>query len=327
VSSVSAAVATARHWPLFTQQLFWVAGCFVLGVAPHLTSVRAWLLVLATAMVIWRLAIELRQWRLPHKWLRSGIAIAAMLGVLVSYRTLNGIQAGTAFLIIMGAMKLLESRNRRGLTIVLFVSYFLLFAGFLYNQHILLLPYTLGAAWVLTATLMRIHQSAPMKPTQALGASAKMFVQALPFAVLLFLLFPRLPGQFWAVPARETARTGLDDELAPGDVSDLSLSSAVAFRVKFEDDRIPPPQELYWRGPVLHDFDGRRWRRELHMYSAPELKTFGQPYRYRTTLEPHNRNWLFALDTPTKLPPGTRQAVDLQVVSIRPVAALRTFDF
>src|SRR5688572_10641225 len=98
-ASLAAALARTRHWPLFTQQLAWVAGCYALTVAPHLGDVRPWLILLAGATVIWRLTIALQQWRLPHKWIRIVIAFAAMFGVLAAYRTLNGLEAGTAFLI------------------------------------------------------------------------------------------------------------------------------------------------------------------------------------------------------------------------------------
>ena len=108
---------------------------------------------------------------------------------------------------------------------------------------------------------MRVHQTNVTMPVrEAFGLTGKMFVQALPLAVLLFLFFPRLPGQFWAMPARSQATSGLSDEMSPGDVSDLSLSADLAFRARFEGE-LPPPRERYWRGPVLHDFDGRTWRR------------------------------------------------------------------
>lgn len=317
---------TARRWPLFTQQLAWVAGCFALTVAPHLTDVRPWLTLLAAAAVVWRLTIELQHWRLPHKWIRVSVAFAAMLGVLATYRTLNGLEAGTAFLIVMGGMKLLETRSRRDLTIVLFVSYFLLFAGFLYDQQLLLLPYMLVAVWALTATLMRIHQGAPMKPLEALTGTGKMFLQALPLAALLFLLFPRLPGQFWAVPAREQSMTGIDDEISPGDVSDLSISGAIAFRVKFTANELPPRRERYWRGPVLHDFDGRTWRRPQYPYVERPLVSMGRTYSYRLVLEPHNRYWVFALDAPTRWPRGTRRTFDYQLLSSRRVSTLSAYD-
>jgi transglutaminase-like putative cysteine protease len=317
--------AAAQPRPFFTQQLAWVAGAFALTIVPHLGDVRPWLVVLAFATVVWRLTIELREWSLPNKWLRIAIALGAMLGVLATYRTLNGLEAGTAFLIVMGAMKLLESESRRDLTVVVFVSYFLLFAGFLYDQQLILLPYMLVAIWLLTATLMRIHQSEPASSMEALGTTGKMFLQALPLALLLFLLFPRLPGQFWAVPARQSATTGLDEEMSPGDVSELSVSGAIAFRVKFEG-AIPPRGELYWRGLVLHDFDGRTWRRPRAVYVERPLVPVGPAYQYRLMLEPHNRPWVFSLDAPTEWPRGTRRTFDYELVSNRQVATLTAYE-
>jgi protein-glutamine gamma-glutamyltransferase len=326
MTSVSTVLTRARHWPLFTQQLLWVVGGFVLAVAPHLSDVSPWLTMLAAATVIARLTIAIRQWRLPHKWMRSGAAFAAMLGVLATYRTLNGLEAGTAFLIVMGAMKLLETQSKRDLTIVVFVSYFLLFAGFLYDQQLILLPYMLITTWALTATLMRIHQSAPLTALEAISSTGKMFLQALPLAALLFLLFPRLPGQFWAVPGRETGMTGIDDEVSPGDVSELSVSGAIAFRAKFAAENVPPRRELYWRGPVLHAFDGRTWRRPQYPYVDRPLVQTSSDYAYRIVLQPHNRYWVFALDAPTRWPGGTRRTFDYQLLSNRRVSTLSSYD-
>ena len=228
---------------------------------PHIPHVRVWILLLGASAAALRLVIEFKHWRLPPKWLRSSLAFVALLAVLLDYRTLNGIDAGTALLIVMAGMKLLETQSVRDLTVIVFLSYFALFAAFLYNQSLLRLPYMIVAAWLLTVTLMRIHQTTTsMSVREAAGITGKMFAQSLPLAILLFLLFPRLPGQFWAVmPARGEAMTGLSDEMSPGDVSDLSISSELAFRARFIGP-LPPARERYWRGPVLHDFDGRTWR-------------------------------------------------------------------
>ena len=45
-----------------------------------------------------------------------------------------------------------------------------------------------------------------MPVREAAGITGKMFAQALPLAMLLFLLFPRLPGQFWASCRRAARR-------------------------------------------------------------------------------------------------------------------------
>ena len=48
--------------------------------------------------------------------------------------------------------------------------------------------------------------------------------------------------------------------MTPGSIQKLVSSYAPAFRVRFAG-AVPPAEERYWRGPVLHDFDGRTWRR------------------------------------------------------------------
>jgi transglutaminase-like putative cysteine protease len=225
-------------------------------------------------------------------------------------------------------MKLLETRTVRDLTVLLFLSYFALFAAFLYNQSMMQLPYMLLTAWVLTATLMRIHQTEAAPLREASVTTAKMFVQALPLAVLLFLFFPRLPGQFWAVPAREQAITGLSEEMSPGTVSELSLSSQIVFRARFQGDP-PPPRERYWRGPVLHQFDGRTWRRAGTPFQRQEVVAQGQTYRYRVSLEPQENNWVFPLDVVTGWDQGRlARSADYQL-SVRgsgPISVLTSFD-
>lgn len=312
--------------PPFTQQLLWVIAGFALVVLPHLGDLDFWILLLAAACAMLRITIDLQHWRLPPRWLRILIAMAAMFGVLFTYHTLNGLEAGTAFLVVMGAMKLLETRNVRDLTVVLFVAYFLLFAGFLYHQSFLRLPWMLVSAWFLTATLMRIHQSGQMRMREALRLTGKMLLQSLPFAVLLFLFFPRLPGQFWALPARDRGIMGLDEEMTPGDVSELSISGAIAFRVRFNGD-LPPPRERYWRGLVLHDFDGRTWRRPLLALPAQSVRPQGTEYDYTISLEPHNRRWLFALDAVTQWPTDrARLSFDQQLLARDTIAVTTTFN-
>jgi transglutaminase-like putative cysteine protease len=153
-----------------------------------------------------------------------------------------------------------------------------------------------------------------------------MLLQALPIAVLLFLFFPRLPGQFWLLPTRENAATGLSDEMSPGDISLLSLSGDAAFRVKFSGP-LPPASERYWRGPVLHSFDGRRWRRESGgAVMRQNVLVAGPEYSYRITQEPTQRDWLFALDVPTAWPEDVVRLADLQLVSRRPISTLSSFN-
>jgi transglutaminase-like putative cysteine protease len=318
---------TATAWPPTLQRLVWVIGGLTLSVLPHVPHIRLWILLLAAGAAALRIVTEVKHWNLLPRWLRSVLAFVALLAVLLDYRTLNGIDAGTALLIIMAGMKLLETRTVRDLTVIVFLAYFALFAAFLYNQSMLNLPYMLVTAWLLTVTLMRIHQTTTaMSVREAVGITGKMFLQSLPLAFLLFLLFPRLPGQFWAVvPARGEATTGLSDEMSPGDVSDLSVSSELAFRARFVGTMPPPPQR-YWRGPVLHDFDGRTWRRPRTFFLEQKVAAAGPTYDYELMLEPHQRRWIFALDVPTAWPARKASRLsDLQLWSEQPISTLTSF--
>jgi transglutaminase-like putative cysteine protease len=323
---MSAALKLEQLSP-FGRKLLWTSAGLVLAVVPHIPHLAVWATALLFGALTLRVFVEIKGWALPPKWLRVLAAFCALLGVLFTYRTLNGVEAGTALLVVMAGMKLLETRSTRDLTIIVFLSYFALFAAFLYNQQLLRLPYMIGTVWLLTATLMRVHQTTLAMPVrEAIGLTGRMLLQALPLAVLLFLFFPRLPGNFWAIPARSQATTGLDDELSPGDVSELSLSGEIAFRVKF-DGPLPPPQQRYWRGPVLHEFDGRTWRRSLPLYIPQEVVATGEPYRYRITLEPHQRPWVFSLEMVTSWPASTMRTADLQLVTRRgAISTLTSFD-
>ncbi|HEY8431289.1 MAG TPA: DUF3488 and transglutaminase-like domain-containing protein, partial [Sandaracinaceae bacterium] len=130
--------------------------------------------------------------------------------------------------------------------------------------------------------------------------TARMLVQALPVMLALFVLFPRLSGPLWALPNDpRRAVTGLSDSMTPGDITELAQSDEVAFRVEFSDV-VPPPEALYWRGPVLTVFDGRRWTRSWAspMRSLDGIEYLGEPVEYHVTLEPNGQGWIFALDLP-----------------------------
>jgi transglutaminase-like putative cysteine protease len=107
--------------------------------------------------------------------------------------------------------------------------------------------------------------------------------------------------------------------MSPGAISALSLTDAIAFRVRFKT-ATPPRNRLYWRGPVMTDFDGSTWR-----VGAPQLRremgvdAFGAPIDYEVTLEPHNRNWMFALEMPTRIPQTARLTSDYLTISLAPI--------
>src|SRR5690606_26462772 len=90
-----------------------------------------WTLALLVASVAWRLAAAAYGWKLPPRPLRLLLAFIAFCAVLFQYRTVNGVEAGSALLVVMVALKFLESRSQRDQLVLIMISYFLMFASVL----------------------------------------------------------------------------------------------------------------------------------------------------------------------------------------------------
>jgi len=292
------------------------------GVLPHVRHLPVWVSAAVAVTGLWRLVIAHRQSPLPGRVLRLLGATVALVAVLATYRTVNGIEAGSALLALMAALKLLETRVLRDYVLLVLIGCFLLLAAILRDQSLVLLPYYALATWLAVAALAAVTRTSEAMPwRRAVALSGRMLLYAAPLAALLFLLFPRVPGPFWALPSSPRATSGLGDEMTPGDISDLTLSDEPAFRVRFHGS-VPAPLERYWRGPVMHDFDGYTWRRSRGAFLPGQAPQYSGPrYEYRLMLEPNNRTWLFALDQPVawRGDEAVFQSFDYQLNVARPV--------
>ncbi|MEZ5514110.1 MAG: DUF3488 and transglutaminase-like domain-containing protein [Steroidobacteraceae bacterium] len=318
----------SSHLHLSPEQTAATASVVVLtlGVLLHAGSLPIWTIVAVLGCALWRILAVLNIVPLPgtRRTIRIAFMFAtalALLAVLASFRTLNGLAAGTALLGMMGALKLLETRTPRDERVVIGVGLFLLLAACLADQSLTRVPFYLLYAWISCAAFALItERSNAVTPRIALRMAGRALLAAVPVAIVFFLFFPRVAGQFWALPTGGTASTGLADEMTPGSIDRLIEFYEPAFRVRFES-RAPSPAERYWRGPVLTNFDGYTWRRAPYaQFREPERLMLGAPVRQRITLEPHHRRWWFALDTAARSP---RQNVfltpDHQLVSLEPV--------
>jgi protein-glutamine gamma-glutamyltransferase len=279
-----------------------LATCAALAAAvlPHVTHFPPWVSAAVAGAIAWRLAAEQRGWSMPPRALRYAAVALAALAIFARFRTLNGLDAGTALLALMAALKLTETRAPRDHAVLVFIGYFLCLATLLYGQTFIRLAYSLGVAWLLTAALARVHRPVEANtPVRPFRLATRVLGLGLPLALVLFLFVPRIEGRFWAVPAHGEHRvSGVDDEMSPGDIAALGLSDDPAFRVWFEG-RAPAADLRYWRMLVLEDFDGRTWRRAPFVAGSyePEITGGGPGIRYRVALEPTQRPWLPGLDT------------------------------
>jgi transglutaminase-like putative cysteine protease len=283
-------------------QLRWMSVCLALALAVHAASLPFWLLATIAAAIAIRLALSARGYAPPSRAIRAGVSVASIGILFLQLRTFNGVAAGSALLSLVAGLKLFETDSRRDLYVVALIIYFLSLAALLRSESFWLLTYLLAVSWLTSVTLLRLTQSTqPSHWRRSARYAGRISAQALPLALVLWLFFPRFDGPLWRVPSDgHSAETGLSDTMSPGDITDLALSDDIAFRVHF-DGPPPPARERYWRGPVLHDFDGRSWRRTIGVRSqVHDLVPIGPAYRYVLSLEPHQHNWIFALDWPDR---------------------------
>ncbi len=295
-------------------QVYGIIAALFMVCLPHAEHLPHWVSAVCSFLLIWRFHLAWTGNALPSRWLLISFTVAASAGIAVSFHTLFGRDAGVTLLVLLSSLKLMELRTARDANVVIFLACFIIITNFFYSQSI-------PTALFMLVTLLAIlngwlaMQASALAWRARLRMAAIMLLQAMPLTLLLFVLFPRVQGPLWGMPQDAWAQSGLSDTMSPGSMSKLSLSDAVAFRVSF--DGPPPPQQLlYWRGPVLWDFEGTTWKRgQALLTTVHDLQQVSMPVDYTVTLEPHDKNWLFALDMPTSADVPSRISGDFQLLS------------
>ncbi len=293
-------------------------------VDPQISLYLGFLLALRIASLHWPVLS-------PGRWLLLPLTLAGMANVISAYETFVGQKGGTALLGTMLALKVLETRRLRDLRVGAILFGFLLVTQFLFDQsplRVLYLALLLVLDVALLADLSARLGTGRQALFSALRIASRLSLQALPLALVLFVLFPRLSAPLWNLgPIEGKGRSGVSDWMEPGSVSELVIDGQPAFRVRF-DGPVPPETRRYWRGPVIWHTDGRRWtgwpadapRGRLQDLVAAEEKV-----SYQIDLEPGSKRWLFALDMPVDIPADARVLADFQVLSAEPDEENRSY--
>jgi transglutaminase-like putative cysteine protease len=161
---------------------------------------------------------------------------------------------------VLTALKLVEARSVRERRLVGLLQLFS--AGLLASLQADLAGSLLQglAALLALAGLLALELGEGLGWQVMLRRSAQLVLAALPMALVLFLLLPRL-GPFTVIEGGRGvgAITGLSDSLDPAGIAELATSQAPAARVAFPQGDPPPAGDRYWRVLVHGQFDGRRW--------------------------------------------------------------------
>ncbi len=238
-----------------------------------------------------------------------GLTCCALISIYLSYKSLIGIEAGVALLCTFLFAKALESHTQRDLIILFNFALFVSASSFLYSQSMWMTVLVILCLISCLIGLYRIQKSAFADYTSRHSSSqdakhdlknvGKFIAYALPFFLLLFLFFPRLPP-LWHVPIPDAKGvTGMSDTMSPGDIAELSQSSALAFRIVGNMQQLPPRSKLYWRAMVLDQYDGRTWTSNFsNQQSVPaaQLQPEQVDFQYQYIAADPRIQWIMALE-------------------------------
>ena len=284
--------------------IIFILASIALIVLPHSSHIPVSLLVFFYSLLIWRFcALWDKKW-MPKKWLVSLLSAIAIYQLYSLNQGVFGRDAGTSIFITALGLKILESNKEQDFYLVSYLAFVVASSQFLYSQSILMLGYILFVTGSLFAALITLNtKNNNAKP--AIKKILTMMAQAIPITLLLFFMFPRIDPPDWLLfNQKNTAVSGLSDTLRPGSISKLGFSHDLVFRAKFKG-KIPPVQELYWRGPVFSQTDGLNWTETNNRHflrQMDKLVTYGQPNHYTVMMEPQDGHWIFTLDMPTVYP-------------------------
>lgn len=315
----------------------------LLVIFPNFSHLPLWLSSVMIGLILWRGCYELQLCAIPNKIILFLLTLMLLAGIVFSYHTLIGRNAGSAMLLGLLCLKLFEIKSFRDVALIINLALFSIVINFLFNQSIpVAFTMLFALVFLFTALISFQHDYKELNkvkplPLKLIRSNEKqhfklafnMLAQAIPFAIILFILFPRVNGPLWGLPEDAfSGTTGLSDKMSPGRISQLSNNSSVAFRVKF-DSTIPSANKLYWRGPVMWNFDGYDWTApasERIALNKFKFTALGKKIQYSITLQPHNDYWMLALDIPSTLPENSQLSTDIQVLSVLPIQKLKRYN-
>lgn len=299
---------------------------------PQAGKLPLWCSLGAAGVLVWRGWLAVGSRPLPGRWWLAGLLSLAIVATLLTYRTVLGRDAGVTLIVILLALKTLELRARRDAFVIFFLAFFTMLTNFFFSQSLLTAASMLVGLLGLLTALVNAHMPVGRPPLLAAARTAGwMALLGAPIMAVLFMLFPRF-APLWGIPSDGmTGRTGLSASMQVGTIASLALDEGIAMRIRFEG--APPAQgDMYFRGPVLTQFDGRSWL-PLHGATLPHplppaaiLEVEGPAVHYEVTLEPNNRPWILVLDATPAAPElpvgGATMTTELQWLAARPVTDL-----
>ena len=289
--------------------MLWLLAAQLVVMAPLAFYLPIWILPVLLFSALWRIRVMKGSLEQPGVIIKLFVAALGIAALSISGLKLVSLDMMASLLMLGFAYKTLEVIQRRDAMVVLFTGFLLVGVSFLYSQTILSALYGVVALAVLAGAMIAIQQSKSHSILATFRIASLMLLLCLPLMLIFFVFTPRI-SPLWSIPLETNqGKTGVSDSMTPGDIANLSKSDELAFTVSFQGE-LPKQSELYWRGIVYENFDGKTWTpfaKKLEFYETKEklraskdevrssLIKKGYGRKYEVIYEKTGQPWLFTL--------------------------------
>lgn len=301
------------------------------------TPLLVWVTLLCVCGLIVRVALYLGWYRhAPSVRTVNLLAVLSALALAWFSIDLGLLNSMVNLLVLSCSLKLLMLTRTKDMLQLFAAGLFLIGCGFIFSQSIAAMIFYSSLLLFLIVTLHSTFAPS-IRVTAQLRRLGTMGIQALPIAILLFLVMPQLPP-LWKMPSSKSSSTGLSEQVSPGDIASLIESDELVFNVTF-DGSVPSRGERYWRAITLESFNGETWttsqerKRTDQQYQAlghefsPQVA--GKNYRYDIIAEPTGQRWLYAMDIAVPASYSSSEAIwqsaDYQLNALQPLMSKRAY--
>ncbi len=323
-------ITTNSNFALKKHLRWFLVLCQLLTLLGLATELAMWMNATISLCLVWQCAVLLNVLPQPNKYIVFFIAILGSIALAISGRELGLLLSMIHLICFAYTIKALELNTRKDFFQLILLGVFLVACAFIFNQSV----WFAGAAFtlvMLNLSLLLLFFAPKLSVTDGVKLNLSQLLLSLPFAIMMFLFFPRLEP-FWQMPSAKSAKTGLGNEVKPGDIASLALSDELAFRVDFFGDA-PSTSIMYWRAMTLPVYDGRSWQRfgnnrrqgnqninsGVGLLPANSYTTTGQFYQYQVIAEASFQRWLFGLDVAQVSQRDIYQLNDFSLIAEKPI--------
>ena len=265
-------VARRHEWMLYASAVLSFVAVSVSGAGLIVSA-----LVAAGIVASW--FAQRRGWsaRVPTGvWNAIILSALALSAAWAFFSDASIITVGIRFILTLLLLKLFSRRGARDDWQVYALSFLLMSAGTAVNEDlsygivftVYVFVATLGLAIFHLRSETERHHTARARHTDlrrlytlsSLALAASVFAAS----VLIFFTFPRVGLGFFATKTRaQTSMIGFSDQVELGSHGLIRDNPAVAMRVYFPDNQMPPDAVSYhWRIMSFDAYDGAQWTRE-----------------------------------------------------------------